>query len=127
MVCGKSEITTSRRPGRRSEPARAEDSAGVATMRNKPNFARRAVGGHGPPYRIVEKWPEGRREPSSPGPGNVKRTQFTRVLTAPGNPKLEILNKVEMPMIETDQNAPNEPNLGGRPAIGDSRLRGQGM
>ncbi|MBN2129820.1 MAG: hypothetical protein JW741_10005 [Sedimentisphaerales bacterium] len=40
---------------------------GDPLMPNKANFAKRRVGGHGPPYGMAGKAPEGR---------NVKQTQF---------------------------------------------------
>jgi len=39
----------------------------------------------------------------------AKRTQFVRGPAGPGNPKLEILNKSEMPMIETDPERKTKP------------------
>ena len=39
----------------------------------------------------------------------AKRTQFVRGPAGPGNPKLEILNKSEMPMIETDPERQTKP------------------
>ena len=39
----------------------------------------------------------------------AKRTQFARGPAGPGNPKLEILNKSEMPMIETDPKRKTKP------------------
>jgi len=38
-------------------------------MSNEPNWARRGVGGHGPPYRMVDQTTGGRRKPLSPRAG----------------------------------------------------------
>jgi len=70
-------------------------------MSNEPNLCATGVGGHGPPYRMASG-PGMSNEANSPG---VRRSREIR------STKLEILNKSEMQMLETNHNAPNEANL----------------